>query len=246
MKTDYRTSLIDDYLTGELDDRRLSEFDNTLKMDSNFAMEVELQMEIFEAIRDERKMLLRNTLSELRKKESRKFFINLHSWKVQAAAASIAVLLLIGGGLTINLSTTTPTNESLFSEYFNPESALLTVRSNSGSYTTIEQGMLLYVQEDFEQAIITFSKEPENIIGILYTGFSYMKTNEYAKAEAQFLSIIQMNDNLFVDQAEWNLGLCYLVSGKEIEATKIFSKIAEGTTVYNSKASKLLLEKGNN
>jgi len=104
----------------------------------------------------------------------------------------------------------------------------------------------LYVQEDFEQAIITFSKEPENIIGILYTGFSYMKTNEYAKAEAQFLSIIQMNDNLFVDQAEWNLGLCYLVSGKEIEATKIFSKIAEGTTVYNSKASKLLLEKGNN
>ena len=246
METNYKALLIDDYLSGELDKLRLSEFNETLRMNSNFAEEVEFQKEVFEAIGDENKMLLRNTLNELRERESKKFIINFYSWKTQAIAATIAVLLLIGGGLTFNLTNTTPTNQSLYSDYFAPESALLTVRSNATDHTAVEKGMLLYVQEKYEPAIEIFKTDPDNLIGKLYSGFSYMKLENYNKAELLFLDIVQNNDNLFVDQAEWNLGLCYLISGKEIEANKIFTKIADGSTVYKSKASKLLSEKGNN
>ena len=240
MKTDY-TLMIDDYLAGELDYDEMSEFEKALKMDSNLEMEVEFQKEVFAAIRDER-----NTLNGIRRRESKRLTISFNSWKVQAIAAAITVFILIGGGITLDLINSTPSSQTLYSEYFNPESALLTVRSNGNDYSAVEMGMLFYVQERYETAIETFNSVPDNLTGKLYTGFSYMKLEKYDKAEVQFNEIIQNNDNLFVDQAEWNLGLCYLVSGKENQAKELIAKIAQGNTVYKDKAHKLLVEMGNN
>ncbi len=163
-----------------------------------------------------------------------------------AAAAAITIFLLIGGSLSINLFTSTPSDQSLYSEYFNPETTLLTVRSGVTTSAAIEKGIILFNQEQYESAIVAFHSEPGNFTGKLYTGFSYMKLEQFDKAEMQFLAIIQNNDNLFVDQAEWNLGLCYLASGKEPQAKQVISKIAESNTAYSGKAEKLLLEMGKN
>ncbi len=49
-----------------------------------------------------------------------------------------------------------------------------------------------------------------------------------------------------IDQAEWNLGLCYLNTGKSDKAKQIFQHIANTQTNYKNKALELLDEMGSN
>ncbi len=71
---------------------------------------------------------------------------------------------------------------------------------------------------------------------------SKLTNKKYEHAEALFIDIINDNDNLLVDQAAWNLGLCYLVNGKTTKAKEVFSKISVGNTIYNKDASNILQE----
>jgi hypothetical protein len=67
-----------------------------------------------------------------------------------------------------------------------------------------------------------------------------MKLEKFELAETPFIEIIDNKDNLFVDQAEWNLGLCYLRSGKAMKAENLFVRISRGNTVYKKNANQIL------
>ena len=241
MKKDAFTSQIDDYLTNSLSGNELLEFEKMIKHDNELAKELHFQEEVFEAIRDERKREIRETLNQIHRKSTNKPRINIYSWKLQAVAAAV-VVLLVSGGLIGNFFANKPINETLYSQYFNPESSLLSVRSQGTFNSKVKEGMYYYEQGKFTEAISVFHSEPNNLLGKLYTGFSFMKLEKFERAESPFIEIIDNKDNLFVDQAEWNLGLCYLKSGKTTKAQSLFARISAGNTVYNKNANKILNE----
>jgi len=207
----------------------------------NLTDDTRFQQEMFEAIKDERKREIRKTLNLIHLKSTSKKLISIYSWKLQAVAAAV-VILLVSGGLIGDFFTNTPIQQSLYTEYFNPDNSILSVRSVAVVDSKLKEGMNYYEQGKYTEAISIFQLEPDNLLGSLYTGFSFMKLKKYEKAAPFFIEIIADNDNLLVDQAEWNLGLCYLINEQETEAVELFTKVSIGNTVYRKSASIILQE----
>jgi len=245
MKQDDKTLLIDRYITGKLEDTELWEFKTNLEKDATLAREVKLRKEIYNTIRNDKKMELLKTLSKVRtNKQTRHFKINLHSLQIQAFAASVIVLMIIGAGLLSNyVANSNVSNFDVYSEYFIDEGSILSTRSDAASNNSlVESGVLLYSEDKYAEAISLFDSNPENVVARLYSGFSYMKLEQFDMAEKQFEYIINHNDNIFIDQAEWNLGLSYLANNKTEQADNIFNRIASGNGAYSTQATNIANE----
>jgi tetratricopeptide (TPR) repeat protein len=241
MKELNKDNQIDRYVTGKLEDAELWEFQHEMENDPKLAEEVKLRAEIYRALTDTQKIKLRENLKALRK-ENKSGLRFLQSWKVRAIAASIAVLLLVGAGFTTSIFRTTD-NQDLYAAYFNPESSLLSVRSGSASdNTSLNLGMLSYDQGQYDESIEIFKSIPDNIVARLYCGLAYMNVKNYKAAIDEFNHVLSHGDNLFTDQAEWNIGLSYLADNKIDEAKKTFASIAGEKGAYQQRASDLLKE----
>ena len=245
MKQNDKTLLIDRYITGKLEDTELWEFKTKIEKDASLAREVKLRKEIYDTISNGKKMELLKTLSTIStKKQTRLFRINIHSRQVQAFAAPVIVLIIIGSGLLSNsIQNSNNSNFDMYTEYFIDEGSILSTRSNvETSNSIVESGVILYSNENYEEAISLFNSNPENVTARLYCGFSYMKIENFDEAEKQFKYIINHNDNIFIDQAEWNLGLSYLASNKTKQAVEIFTKISTEDGAYSKQAANISKE----
>jgi len=243
MKQDDKAKLIDKYITGKLEDTELWEFRVKLEQDAELAQEVALRKEIYKAIGNDKKMELLQTLNSFESTtHTRHFRINIYSRQVQALAASIIVLLIIGAGFLTNyLGSNDASNLNIYTEYFVDEGSLLATRSNAEtSNALVKTGINLYNNGQYDQAISLFDAYPENIIARLYSGFSYMNLKKFDIAEGQFKFILNHGDNIFIDQAEWNLGLSYLGDNKTEQATSIFTKIASENGAYSAQANNII------
>mgnify|MGYP002639685801 CR=1 FL=1 len=241
MKKKSRTISIDNYITGKLEDTELWEFKANMENDAELAREVKLRKEIYETISNSKKIELLQTLSNIKtKKQKRTFKINIYSRQIQAIAASIIVLMVIGAGLLSN-QINNDLNSNIYNEYFVDEGSLITTRSDNQSDNSIVlDAIRLYDNHKYQKALELLESNPENITARLYTGLTYMKLEMYSNAEEQFNYIINHKDNIFIDQAEWNLGLSYLANDKTKEATDIFSKVANEDGAYSKRASEII------
>lgn len=246
MRRELKEAVLERYLAGDLTGTELSDFEKLLLVDESLAAELRFQNELFEAILDEKKSSLRTTLNNIHNGRNIKSRFRIYSWKTQSIAATILVTILLGGSLLFNQVFNSSTEQRLFNQYFQPESTILTVRSADAPVSAIEKGMNLYELEEYEKAISAFSIDSDNLLGKLYSGYSFMHLEKYSFAEEQFIAILNNRNNLLLDQAEWNLGLCYLKTGESDKAKNIFDHIANTQTNYKNKALELLNEMGSN
>jgi tetratricopeptide (TPR) repeat protein len=246
MRRELKEAVLERYLAGDLAGAELSDFEKLLLVDEGLAAEVRFQKELFEAILDEKKSSLRATLNNIHNGRNIKSKFRIYSWKTQSIAATILVTILLGGSLLFNQVFNSSTEQKLFNQYFQPESTILTVRSAGAPMSAIEKGMSFYELEEYEKAISAFSIDSDNLLGKLYSGYSFMHLEKYNFAEEQFIAILNNRNNLLLDQAEWNLGLCYLKTGESDKAKNIFDHIAKTQTNYKNKALELLNEMGSN
>lgn len=244
-----KTMLIDKYITGKLEDTELWEFKTRIEQDANLAHEVKLRKEIYNAISNDKKMELMKTLSNIKGRRDRRIFsINLYSRQVQAFAASIIVLLVVGAGLLSNyVGNGTESNYDIYNSYFIDEGSIISNRSDVNiNNSLVESGIELYDNENYNEAISMFNSNPENVLARLYCGLSHMKLEQFNMAEKQFKYIINHHDNILIDQAEWNLGLSYLADSKTEQASVIFTKIASENGAYSLQAGSLIKKLENN
>ncbi len=205
--------------------------------------------EFLTSIKDEHKLALRETLMDVHTKESQKKKLHIElftSRRVQAIAASIVVFLMVGTSFLFDMNGSL-TNEELFDQYYSTESSFLTVRSgNTANFSPLSEGMKYFEQANYNKALNAFKLAPDNMVVKLYSGFSYMELQKYDEAVKEFTGIIEQNDNLFIDQAEWNLALCYLMTDKTDKAKNILTHITNSNTIFNIRAQELLEDMGNN
>jgi tetratricopeptide (TPR) repeat protein len=243
MKTTNITDYVERYLDGKLKDGDLWEFRVNLKNNKELARELQLQQEINETLSDTAKMQLRRNLENT---YSRTQYANSFSskWRLQAAAAAVVIMMLAGGGIMFNyLQTSTTSNMALYDQYFETDNTLFTVRGDESMVNnSLEEGVEAFNKKDYIQAIMLLNEAKNNMAANLYIGFSYMKLSNFDKAIIKFNEIIEDNNNLFIDQAEFNLALCYLASDNEADAKKMFNKIINENTAYSAKATKLMGE----
>jgi len=241
MKQLNKDNQIDRFVIGKLEDAELWEFQREMENDPKLAAEVKLRAEIYTSLADKQTIELRESIITL-KNEMKPKKLFLHSWKLRAVAAGVAILLLVGAGLTSSLFKSID-NQELYTAYFNPESSLLSLRSGSFSdNTSLNLGMLSYDQGQYDESIEIFKLIPDNVVARLYGGLAYMNLKNYPAAISEFNHVLTHGDNLFTDQAEWNIGLSYLADNKISKAKETFSSITNKKGAYQQKATELIEE----
>jgi len=234
------------YFHGELDEGELWEFKKSIESNPIMVAEVEQFKKIHDLSNDATKLDVLNSLHLIHQthQESANRWHIASYYKI-AVAATVLVLIGFGGFWLFNKSHQNA-NDKLFAAYFAPENSMFTLRSGTTNLEQpVMQGIQYYELKNYNAAVDMFIKAPENLIAKLYGALSYMELNEFEKAKQNFKQIIEHNDNLFIDQSEWNLGLCYIKTNDLKEARLIFEKIAKENSVYKTRAQKLLREMEN-
>ncbi|MBS4056615.1 MAG: tetratricopeptide repeat protein [Bacteroidales bacterium] len=231
------------YVHGELDESELWEFKKSLETDVELIKEYNEFMAMHQTIGQHDKFSLLNHLNMIHQENKKKGIQRfLADYRVVAAAASI-ILILAVGGLMISNYYGQQSNNQLYAAYFTHENSMFSLRSTGSNIEQpVIQGIQYYEMQNFDAAVEMFEKAPDNLLGKLYGGLSFMELNEFEKAKESFNFIIQHNDNLFIDQSEWYLGLCNLKTNHTKDAITILEKIAKENSVYKTKAQKLLKE----
>ncbi|MCF8225362.1 MAG: tetratricopeptide repeat protein [Bacteroidales bacterium] len=239
--------MIQMYLDHDLSEKEMKRFEADLETSPELQAELVLYREVDEALADTEVLNFRDQLRDLRKEtkqssgNSRLPIRFTKPWHY-AATAAIALILAIGMASFLDRPIS---NKDLLKKYYKPYEVALINRSNDTELELmLQHAERLYLDGEFAEAVVYFEKvleqHPDQVATNLYTGISYFEMNRYTDAGISFNKVIEHNDNLYVEQAEWYLGLCYLATNDTERARRQFARIASSNSDKKRAARKLL------
>jgi len=236
--------ILQKYLDNELSEKELTRFEQEL----NLMVDLDLYKEVDEAIADTEVLDFRAQLNDLREETRRsetgkRVFRFTRPWHY-AASAALALLVAIGLATVLGRPLS---NSDLFAKYMKPYELVLTNRSMDNQATTLlmNQAQEHFLNREFEAAIDYFDEvleiNSEKMEAAFYMGESFMEIALYQEASQSFISVIEHDDNLYVQKAEWFLAGCLLAMDESDQARRKLAKIASSSNhYYRDDASKIL------
>ncbi|MDZ7740603.1 MAG: tetratricopeptide repeat protein [Bacteroidota bacterium] len=238
--------LIEKYLNDELSDDFLLSFKAEMKSNPALRKEIQLHKEINEALLEKDTIKLRNELQSIHHEYARKrlaakvISLFTQSSYVSGIAAAILITLVIGGILLFS-SGQSASSDGIFSNYYKADDAIMMVRSGtSPEDIDLKEALMAYHEKKYDNAIELLQNQNNNVLAKYYLGLSYLETDKLEDAIGTFQAIIDHKKNLFVEQAEWYLSLCYVKSSQEEKAKVLLNKISNSQSIYKEKAEKIL------
>jgi tetratricopeptide (TPR) repeat protein len=240
------SATIEQYLAHEMAPPEQLAFRKEVRTNPDLADELRFSQTIDSALmRDDiidlrRKLLVAINAGRTVKKEVPVVHLYNHKWWY--AAASLLVLCAVAATLYLQ----TPhgnSNDSLFSQYYSSENIVDQTRGDQN----IVEAVVKFQERDFKKASVLFKsildKGNSNIDVWFYYGISNIETQNYDNSIRAFNTIIEQNDNLYIEHAEWYLGLCYLKNNQENKAISQFTAVASDPENFHHKEAKDILEK---
>ncbi len=236
--------LIEEFLDGSLKSKGIQLFLQQKEKDLRFAEEYALRLEINEAIQDRELTEFREMLDDQRSRFAKKSpYLTarrevLKSWHLAAASFSLVV---VAGGLWYILSNQSSSTDKIVSKYYKPASPGMQMRSAKiNTEESLKEAFSLYRENNFESALIYFNTIGNQVTAKFYSGICYIELKDYKKAIESFEYIVEDNDNLFVEQSEWYLGIIHLMNKQTDEAIVQFNKISNSDSYYADQAKDIL------
>jgi hypothetical protein len=239
---------LESYLQSELSDEELASFEAELTSNQKLMDEIELIKNIDLALQETDVMLLRNKLQGIAKeinsnKQTERSFAGKFKAK-QIVLSTVAASLILLFGITGIMSRQSSEDE-IYQKFYNKYEATGIVRSaKTTANQTLTEALQKYNNKEYEAAVNLFSevinRDQNNMVGHFYTGVSLQETGKYSNAIKEYETVIVDKDNLFTEQAEWYIGLCYLQTNENKKAYKQFKKIAKNEGFYQQKAQSIL------
>ncbi len=232
---------LEEFISGELSEDDAKQIREELQKNPKLTKEKELRELIDNVIKEDKEVIdFRINLAKL-SRESKKQKMSLpmkRKWYI--AAASITVALASGASAFLILNNQSRP-EDIFKVYYQTPKPIKIVRSGTNfPGDTFNRDMQIYSDGNYDEASRRLIKYSSNPAARFYAAISYMEIGQYNNAES-ILSFIASNpSDLFYDQAQWYLGLCYLMNNKKQEAIDVFSRIAHSQNLYNDKAAQIL------
>lgn len=242
------TKRIDDYLMHYLTAEEEEYFEERIVEEPLLKKEIKLNSEINSAILEEDITQLRASLKQLTDAEKpdnkQRIFVpwNIRSTPVKliGAAASLAAIITSGALL---LNQQNKNNAALYHKYYQPYEMTGLYRS-SAILNDEMAGVEMYNDKNYTGALERFqlvlSENPDHPMVNFYTGLSYQELEEFRSAITHFQMVIDEKDNLFIEQAEWYMALCYLKTDNQARAFSIFNEILHKNGYYSNDARKIL------
>jgi tetratricopeptide (TPR) repeat protein len=187
---------------------------------------------------------LRQKLAEIERKRKVSSPSRIPGKKVLlGVAATIAGFILLGS-IAI-FGNHYMTNDELINKYGISFEGVYASRSTTDNVNDdYTKGVDYYNIHDFENARRYFSKiikaDPENMASTMYCGTSNFELKNYPTASEMFNKIINNNDNLFIEDAELYLALCYIQTDDNKKAIDLLKQIKDSRSIYRKDAANIL------
>jgi tetratricopeptide (TPR) repeat protein len=243
------SDFVEKYLSQQMKQDELEWFREEMEVNPSLAEEIQMQEDIGNAILNEETMDFRAQINNLFEKEENKKQVKIrkfpHISKVmRVAVASFLAFIMFGGSFYFYSHRTIPADK-LFEIYYEPYESLTNVRSGTAQMTgMLEVAMQKYERQEYESALLLFetilASDGNNITSKFFSGISYLETERFSVAQRSFTGVISHDDNLFIEHAEWYLGLCYLKTGDFEQARKLFANIADSDGYYRKNAGRII------
>ena len=246
------SEFIDRYLDKNLSGPELNWFEKELDSNPELLAELNLQKNLNKALSQGDILDLREKLNvihemvdpELKRKKIKITFLN--NWV--GIVAACAVIMIAIGFLLTNSINPVQTAEVLFDQYYEPYVIPTNYRSVTDINNIFHKALVEYKKQDYQKALQLFEivliKDEFRMDVTLLTGISNLEIENYNKANNSFQKVINHNDNLFIEQAEWYLALCFLKTGEQEKAHLQFEKIIDDNSLYKEEAEDVLKKLG--
>jgi len=243
MKTIDFSYFIERYNAGEMSDTEKEWFLKELEGNIELRNEVDLRKRTDEVLRKQDVLSLRNKLSQI--EQNRKEVTKQVSSPGRSFIRYAAVLaaLVVIGSITL-LTRKNMSNDEILNRYYKVYEPPTTQRSaQSAPDADFTLALELYNTHDYGKAAILFNKvlenKPNDMQVVLLQGVANFEEKNYPEAKQSFSKVIDNRDNLYVDQAQWYLALCYLQTNDTEKAKKLFKMISNENGIYRNDAIKI-------
>jgi tetratricopeptide (TPR) repeat protein len=236
-------NLIDNYLNGNLRQEEKALFE--LKMSEKyFSDEFKLRASIIKGIeefnRNQLKAELRSYLSDHVKIENEN-----RSGKINFLSIAAAIVIILMSSLWILLhNKNSDTPDEIFAAYYKPYPVAITTRSGQENLIPAFEK---YQENHYQEAVVLLerigSDEKKNVGNPflqLIIGNCYLKMDRFDKATIAFQSVIDSNDLVLKQHAEWYMALTLLKSERIGESLAILGQIKAARSFYSKNAESLI------
>ena len=244
MKTIDFSYFIERYNAGEMNEAEKTWFQKELSGNLKLREEVDLRRKTDMVLKNRDVIQLRTKLTEIEKKRAAAMPVKNNRKNITLRYAAVIAGLIILGSLAL-FNGRNMTADDIFNRYYKPYdiasvSRSLNVASNSDYSTAIEY----YNVHDYRNAALYFSKvlssDSRYMESTMLYGIANFEEKNYPVAKQSFRKVIDNNDNLFLEDAQWYLALCYLKTDEKAKAVDQLTLINNSGSLYSNNARKIL------
>ena len=243
MKTKDVNNAIENWLGGRADRSAGEWLMNEMKRDPDLAREVALRKRTDEIIAGRDVVDLRHKLKEIEMRRRSAGTVRKAVIRSAKYAAAVALVAVVTAALYLAFGPDSSPDD-LYSSYYARYEAPGAVRSAvSSGNTLMENALASYTAREYDKAIIyleqVINSGQEDMESVFMHGMANMEVKNYPVASGSFTRVIEHNDNLYLEDAAWYLGLCYMMTDNREKALNQFSSIAGSGSRYSRQAAKL-------
>jgi len=245
MKTVDFSHFIERYIAGEMGDDERQWFEKELDGNASLKAELDLRKRTDQVLRGRDVMSLRNKLTAIEKQRSESEALPKKPVKpsLVRSAAVITILALLGSLYLFR--THNSGSDELLGRYYKVYEPPAGQRSGQvAENPDFTMALEFYNTNDFANAALFFSKvvenNPRDMQSVLLNGVSNFEEKRYPEAKKSFVTVIDDNNNLFIEAAKWYLALCYLKTSEAEKASVLLKNISDEDGIYSRDARKLL------
>ncbi len=244
MKTIDFSYFMERYNSDEMNEPEKAWFEKELSNNIDLRNEVELRKKTDKILEQQAVMQLRTKLAAIEKarRVPRPATKPVKHIPMKYAAVFAGLILI---GCLIILSRKSLTVDEIFGKYYTSYEASAPVRSLQAEQNTdYTRAIEYYNVHDYRNAAMYFSKvidsNPRDIEATMMYGVSNFERSNFPEAEKSFKKVTATSDNMYLEDAEWYLALCYFRTGETARAVEQFTSIKESSSIYSKKAGKIL------
>jgi tetratricopeptide (TPR) repeat protein len=245
MKTIDFSYFIERFNAGEMNEAERTWFLKELENNEKLRNEVELRNKTDMVLKRHNVIQLRNKLSEIEMKRAAKPVKNPVKRFYFRYAAVIAGFILVGSITLYYFYGRSLSTDEILNRFYKSYEVTSPSRSqqailNSDYSTAIEY----YNSHDYRSAALYFSKvldtDPKYMESTMLHGVSNFEVKNYTDAESSFNKVIHNDDNLFIEDAQWYLALCYLRTDERVKAVDQLNAIIRSASIYKADAKRIM------
>jgi len=238
---------IDGYIYNELTESELTRFEVELSQNKDLHSEIDLIKNIDIALQETDIMQLRNNLKNIEiensneKRTERSIGINIIPRKLAISIAAASLILFMGITGLLRYTSEADIYQNFYTKY---ETTGITRSSTTNSDQTFALALQKYNNQDYNSALNllqeVISKDQDNMASHFYSAVSLQELGKYKNAIKEYEIVVVNKDNLFIEQAQWYIGLCFIQTKEDKKAIRQFKKIVNDKGFYEDKAQAIL------